>query len=287
MTPPIPDARPDARHYARLLTPDGPRWHRWDAAGAPDPRAADLLGEALPAGWTPISAAPWEPHEASPALRSAPLRGLLAPVTPTKIIGIGSNYRDHAREMGKPVPTAPKIFLKPPSSLIGSGAAILIPPGTVRVDHEAELGVVIGRRCSRVTAEEAMAYVSGYTVVNDVTARDFQAADGVFARAKGFDTFCPAGPYLVTGLSAAEGSGLAVRARVNGALRQDGDTRDMVFDVATLIAYVSQIMTLEPGDLISTGTPAGVGPLRGGDRVEVEVEGIGILENAVVDRDDR
>ena len=283
--------RPEARYYARLLTQDGPRWHRWDGAAVgqsdPDPRAADLQGESLPPGWTLISAAPWEPHEAVTDLRAAPLRGLLAPVTPTKIIGIGSNYRDHAREMGKPVPTAPKIFLKPPSSLIGSGAAIRIPPGTARVDHEAELGVIIGRRCSRVTAAEAMAYVCGYTVVNDVTARDFQAADGVFARAKGFDTFCPAGPYLVTGINKADGSALAVRACVNGAIRQDGNTRDMVFDMATLIAYVSQIMTLEPGDLISTGTPAGVGPLVNGDIVAVEVEGVGILENTVVDRDDR
>lgn len=209
---------------------------------------------------------------------------LLAPVEPSKIIGIGTNYREHAAEMGRALPTVPKIFLKPSTAVIATGEAIRIPPGTQRVDHEAELGVVIGRVCSRVRPEDALAYVAGYTAVNDVTARDFQKADGVFARAKGFDTFCPVGPALVTGLDPRD---LGVRARVNGQLRQDGRTSDLLFDVPTLIAFVSSIMTLLPGDLISTGTPSGVGPLVHGDRVEVEVEGIGVLYNTVVDRDDR
>lgn len=209
---------------------------------------------------------------------------LAAPFAGSKIIGIGSNYRDHAREMGKPVPSLPKIFLKAPSSVIGPDAPIRIPPGTVRVDHEAELGVVIGRRTSRVSLSEAMGCVFGYTAVNDVTARDFQAADGVFARAKGFDSFCPMGPWVVSGLDPAA---LVVRARVDGVVRQDGNTADMVFDVAALIVFLSAVMTLEPGDVISTGTPAGVGPLHAGQRVEVEVEGVGVLSNPVEDRDDR
>ncbi len=228
-----------------------------------------------------LTTAPWLGGVPTGELR----RGrLLAPVTPGKIIGIGSNYRDHAREMGKDVPTQPKIFLKPPSAVIGPGEPICIPPGTERVDHEAELGVVIGERASRVSVDHALRYVFGYTVVNDVTARDFQRADGVFARAKGFDSFCPVGPALVTGLAPDE---LRVRCTVDGALRQDGSTADMVFGVAELIAFVSSVMTLEPGDLIATGTPAGVGAIVAGQRVEVFVEGIGTLTNPVVDRDDR
>jgi 2-keto-4-pentenoate hydratase/2-oxohepta-3-ene-1,7-dioic acid hydratase in catechol pathway len=152
------------------------------------------------------------------------------------------------------------------------------------VDHEAELGVIIGRRCRHVSEADALDYVFGYTCVNDVTARDFQKADGVFARAKGFDTFCPVGPAIVVGVDPRD---LAVRCTVDGVVRQDGRTTDMVFGVAALIAYVSQIMTLEPGDLIATGTPAGVGAIVAGQRVVVEVEGIGALANPVVDREDR
>jgi 2-keto-4-pentenoate hydratase/2-oxohepta-3-ene-1,7-dioic acid hydratase in catechol pathway len=228
-----------------------------------------------------LTAAPWRGGVPTGQVR---LGRLLAPVEPGKIIGIGSNYRDHAAEMGKPVPAEPKIFLKAPSALIGPEERIEIPPRTTRVDHEAELGVVIGRRCRRVTADNAMDYVFGYTNVNDVTARDFQKADGVFARAKGFDTFCPVGPAVVTGI---DPKALRVRCTVNGQVRQDGTTADMVFDVAALVAYVSSVMTLEPGDLIATGTPAGVGALVAGDRVVVEVEGLGALSNPVVDRDDR
>lgn len=217
---------------------------------------------------------------------AVPLAGLrlLPPVEPSKIIGIGTNYQDHAAEMGRALPAVPKIFLKPSTALIGPEDTIQIPPVTARVDHEAELGVVIGRRCTRVPREDAAAYIAGYTAVNDVTARDFQKADGVFARAKGFDTFCPLGPWLVIGLDPRD---LGVRCWVNGALRQDGRTSQLIFDVPTLIAFVSSIMTLLPGDVISTGTPAGVGPLQAGDRVEVEVEGVGVLANPVADRDDR
>ena len=228
-----------------------------------------------------LTAAPWQGGVPTGELR----RGrLLAPVAPSKIIGIGSNYRDHAAEMGKPLPSVPKIFLKAPSSLLAAGDSIRIPPGTQRVDHEAELGVVIGRRATRVRVEDALDYVYGVTVVNDVTARDYQKEDGVFARAKGFDTFCPVGPCVVTGLDLGN---LHVGCTVNGVVRQAGTTRDMVFDVATLIAFVSSVMTLEPGDLIATGTPAGVGPLVAGDVVVVKIAGIGELSNPVEDRDDR
>lgn len=224
--------------------------------------------------------------EGRPAGERVPMATLriLPPVTPSKIIGIGTNYHKHALEMGRALPTVPKIFLKPSTAIVGPNEPILLPPGAERVDHEVELGVVIGRRASRVSRAEALDYVAGYTVVNDVTARDFQRADGVFARAKGFDSFCPVGPCLVTGLDPRD---LGVWARVNGEVRQDGRTSDLIFDVASLIEFVSGVMTLLPGDLIATGTPEGVGPLTHGDLVEVEVEGIGVLRNPVFDREDR
>ena len=203
---------------------------------------------------------------------------------PTKIVGIGSNYRRHIEEMGKSVPSVPKVFLMPTTALLGPGEAIRIPPGTQRVDHEAELGVVIGRRMSRVRAAHALDHVAGYTCVNDVTARDFQRLDGVFARAKGFDTFCPVGPVLASDI---DPSDLRVRAWVDGELRQDGRTSDMIFDVPALLEFVSHIMTLEPGDILTTVTPSGVGPLLAGQSVTIEVEGIGRLVNPVVDREDR
>jgi 2-keto-4-pentenoate hydratase/2-oxohepta-3-ene-1,7-dioic acid hydratase in catechol pathway len=207
---------------------------------------------------------------------------VLEPVrfAPSKIIGIGQNYRAHAAEMGKGIPTEPLMFLKPPSALCGDGDPIGRPAGHVRVDHEAELGVVIGRRARRVRREDALDHVLGYVAVNDVTVRDLQQKDGQWTRAKGFDSFCPVGPRLVSGLDPAD---LRVLARVNGAVRQDSRTSDLIFDVPTLIAFVSQHMTLEPGDLISTGTPAGVGNLAPGDVVEIEIEGIGVLRNPVID----
>lgn len=172
------------------------------------------------------------------------------------------------------------MFLKPPSALCGDGAPIGRPAGHARVDHEAELGVIIGTRARRVSREDALAHVLGYTCVNDVTVRDLQQKDGQWTRAKGFDSFCPVGPRVVSGL---DPSDLRIVARVNGAVRQDSRTSDLIFDVPTLIAFISRHMTLEPGDLISTGTPAGVGNLVPGDVVEIEVEGIGVLRNPVID----
>jgi len=205
---------------------------------------------------------------------------------PTKIIGIGVNYRAHAVEMGKGLPPGdrpaePLMFLKPPSALILDGAAIERPAGYERVDYEGELGVVIGRRAKRVARERALEVVAGFTCVNDVTVRDLQKKDGQWARAKGFDTFCPVGPRIVPGL---DPSRLKIQTRVNGVVKQDSTTADLIFDVPTLIAFVSAHLTLEEGDLITTGTPSGVGNLAVGDVVEIEIEGIGVLRNPVIAR---
>jgi 2-keto-4-pentenoate hydratase/2-oxohepta-3-ene-1,7-dioic acid hydratase in catechol pathway len=197
---------------------------------------------------------------------------------PTKIVGIGQNYRAHAAEMGKGLPEEPLMFLKPPSALVGNGDAIERPSGYERVDYEGELGVVIGKRARRISKEKALDVVMGFTCVNDVTVRDLQKKDGQWTRAKGFDTFCPIGPRIVSGL---DPSNLKIATRVNGVTKQDSFTTDLIFDVPTLIAFVTQHMTLEVGDVISTGTPAGVGNLNIGDIVEVEIEGIGILKNTV------
>lgn len=201
--------------------------------------------------------------------------------SPTKIIGIGQNYRAHAAEMGKGIPEEPLMFLKPLSAVIVDGAAIERPAGYERVDFEGELGVVIGKRARRVPREQALDYVEGYTIVNDVTVRDLQKKDGQWTRAKGFDTFCPIGPKVVPGL---DPSKLHLTTRVNGVVKQDSPTSDLIFDVPTLISFVSQHMTLEPGDIISTGTPSGVGNLNPGDVVEIEISGIGVLRNPVVAR---
>jgi 2-keto-4-pentenoate hydratase/2-oxohepta-3-ene-1,7-dioic acid hydratase in catechol pathway len=200
-------------------------------------------------------------------------------LVPSKIIGIGQNYRAHAIEMGKGLPEEPLMFLKPRSALISDGAAIARPAGFERVDYEGELGVVIGKRCARVGKAEALDVVLGYTCVNDVTVRDLQKKDGQWARAKGFDTFCPIGPRIVPGL---DPRNLRITTRVNGAVKQDSSTSDLIFDVATLISFCSQYMTLEAGDVISTGTPAGVGNLMPGDVCEIEIEGIGVLRNPVI-----
>lgn len=199
--------------------------------------------------------------------------------SPTKIIGIGQNYRAHAAEMGKGIPEEPLMFLKPPSSIIANGVAIVRPEGYERVDYEGELGVVIGTRARNISRDRALDVVAGFTCVNDVTVRDLQKRDGQWARAKGFDTFCPIGPRVVAGL---DPSHLKIQTRVNGAVKQDSFTSDLIFDVPTLIAFVTKHMTLEPGDVISTGTPAGVGNLAVGDVVEVEIEGIGVLRNPVI-----
>jgi 2-keto-4-pentenoate hydratase/2-oxohepta-3-ene-1,7-dioic acid hydratase in catechol pathway len=197
---------------------------------------------------------------------------------PSKIVCVGRNYADHAREMGNDVPTAPLLFLKPPSSMIGDGEAIVLPTASARVEFESEIGVVVGRRLSRASADEAEAAIHGFVCLNDVTARDLQKSDGQWTRAKGFDTFCPVGPALVTGL---DWRGLEVIGRVNGQERQRGRATQMVFTIPVLLAYISGVMTLLPGDLVATGTPAGVGPLAPGDVVEVEIPGVGILRNPV------
>jgi 2-keto-4-pentenoate hydratase/2-oxohepta-3-ene-1,7-dioic acid hydratase in catechol pathway len=225
-----------------------------------------------------LRAAPW--LDATPTGDEIPLAGarLLAPAVPTKIVCVGRNYRAHAAELGNDVPPEPLLFLKPPSAIIGPGETIRLPHQSSRIDHEAELGVILKARCRDVPASRALDFVFGYTCVNDVTARDLQKKDGQWTRAKGFDTFCPAGPVIVTDLDAAS---LGVRCRVGGATRQDASTRDMIFSVAQIIAYISSIMTLEPGDLIATGTPEGVGPLAPGDLVDVDIDGIGVLSNPV------
>ena len=203
---------------------------------------------------------------------------LLTPALPSKIVCVGRNYVEHAKELGNEVPKVPLIFLKPPSSIIASGDSIILPPQSRQVEHEGELVVVIGKRGRNITAEDAKKYILGYTIGNDVTARDLQRIDDQWTRAKGFDTFCVFGPWIDTDF---DPSDAVVTCRVNGQMRQMASTRDMVFSVATLVAYVSSIMTLEPGDLIFTGTPSGVGELRDGDRVDVEIDGLGRISNPV------
>jgi 2-keto-4-pentenoate hydratase/2-oxohepta-3-ene-1,7-dioic acid hydratase in catechol pathway len=203
---------------------------------------------------------------------------LVPPVVPTKIVCIGRNYSAHAAEHGAEVPSQPLIFLKPPSALIGPGETIVLPPQSGRVEHEAELVVVIGRTARRVTTGQAMEHVFGYTLGNDVTARDLQRSDVQWTRAKGFDTFCPLGPWVETDFDPADA---IVTCRVNGELKQMGATRDLVFDIPQLITYITAAMTLVPGDIIMTGTPSGVSPLVAGDVVEVSIEGLGSLSNPV------
>jgi len=208
--------------------------------------------------------------------------GEIITFAPSKIVGIGQNYRAHAAEMGKGIPAEPLMFFKPPSALIADGGEIRRPGGFQRVDYEGELGVVVGRRASRVPKAQALDVVMGFVCVNDVTVRELQQKDGQWARAKGFDTFCPVGPRIVGGL---DPSDLRIKTTVNGQVRQDSSTSDLIFDVPTLISFVSEYFTLEPGDLISTGTPAGVGNLNPGDVVAVEIEGVGVLTNRVVARE--
>ena len=198
---------------------------------------------------------------------------------PTKVVCVGRNYAAHVRELGNELPAEPLIFLKPPSAVIGSGAVILLPPASHRVEHEAEIGVVMGRLARHVSADEAVSCIGGVTAVNDVTARDLQKIDVQFTRAKGFDTFCPIG--AVSPLVDGDWTRLEVICRVNGKVRQHGHASDMIFGMPQLIAYISSIMTLEPGDIIATGTPAGVGPLVDGDEVEVEIPGFSTVRNPV------
>jgi 2-keto-4-pentenoate hydratase/2-oxohepta-3-ene-1,7-dioic acid hydratase in catechol pathway len=206
---------------------------------------------------------------------------LLAPVTPSKIVAIGLNYKDHAAEQNKPLPAEPMMFMKPSTAVIGPDDAIVLPEGAGRIDHEAEAGVVIGKRARNVAEAEAREYVLGITCVNDVTARDLQKKDVQYTRAKGFDTFAPVGPCIAVGLDYNAPAGLAVEGWVNGVRRQASTTRELIFPIDRLVAFISRVMTLLPGDIISSGTPAGIGPLAAGDRVTIKVEGVGELTNHV------
>jgi 2-keto-4-pentenoate hydratase/2-oxohepta-3-ene-1,7-dioic acid hydratase in catechol pathway len=243
------------------------------------PRYASVLGSAvfpLPTDFN------FEGAAVAETVTSFPLDDitLLTPVAPSKVVCVGRNYREHAAELGNKMPDEPRLFLKAPSAVIASGDAIELPQSSQQVEHEGELGVVIGRLTRKLGENEnPLDYVFGYTCVNDVTARDLQRKDVQFTRGKSFDTFCPVGPWIETELDPAN---VTVTTRLNGEIKQQGNTADMAFPVAFLIRYISEIMTLYPGDLIATGTPAGVSKMKHGDSVEVEVAGIGVLKNQVV-----
>ena len=268
--------------YLRLLLPSAERpVHGRVTPERPDEVElldGDLFGDLRPSGQRlPFNPDAWQGGDPT-------MPRLLAPLVPGKIIGVGSNYVEHTREMGKPLPEEPVLFFKPTTAVLDPGGAIVRPEGFTRVDYEGELAVVVGRRLHRAAPEDVPAALFGYCALNDVSARELQRKDGQFTRAKGFDTFCPLGPRIVAGL---DPSRLAICTRVNGVVRQDSTTADLIFDVPTLIAFVSAHMTLEPGDVISTGTPAGVGNMDPGDEVEIEIEGIGVLRNPVVARPER
>ncbi len=269
----VPSSRAGTRRFGRLLL--------WNDAVSWAELARDRA--------ILLTAPPWDPaskptgdevdrvDESGRSSRTRPL----APVEPRKILCVGRNYRAHAKELGNDVPVEPMIFYKPPTSLLDPGGEVELPPAAVseKVEHEVELGVVIGTRVRHASLDEARAAIFGLTLVGDITARDLQKKDGQWWRAKGMDTFCPVGPVLVTGL---DPQALTILGTVNGELRQSGHTRDMIFPVAEVIAYVSRALTLEPGDLIATGTPEGVGPLRAGDRLEIQVSEIGTLAVSIV-----
>ena len=222
--------------------------------------------------------AAWEPEGVVPLVSAH----LLSPVTPTKVVCVGLNYKNHIAEMGHATPTEPVIFVKPSTSVIGPETPIALPPGVGRVDYEGELGVVIGRRTHRATPEQAAENVLGFTCGNDVTARDLQKIDGQWTRAKGFDGFCPLGPWIATDVDPRD---LELQTLVNGVVRQQVRTSDMLFDPYTLVSFVSNVMTLVPGDVVLTGTPGGIGQIVDGDVVEVRIEGVGTLRNPVTDAD--
>ena len=228
----------------------------------------------------PLDNAPWAGGKEAGDARPLEQVRLLAPVAPGKIVCIGLNYHAHvsASHSADEAPERPLIFLKPPSSIIGPGEKIVHPAVSERVDYEAELGVIISKTAKDVQAEEADRYIFGFTCVNDVTARDLQKKDGQWSRAKGFDTFCPVGPWIVDELAYRD---VLVEGIHNGEIKQSGRTSLMIFDIPFLISYISAVMTLNPGDLISTGTPAGIAPMVSGDKIEVRVEGIGTLENSM------
>jgi 2-keto-4-pentenoate hydratase/2-oxohepta-3-ene-1,7-dioic acid hydratase in catechol pathway len=251
---------------ARFTTGEDPAYGLVDGAGE---KIAEITGDPL-----------YQRIELTGAVHQVADVRLLAPVIPrSKVIGIGKNYADHAREMGGEAPPTPLMFLVPNTAVVGPGDPVVMPPQTSEVSYEGELAVVIGRLCKDVEASEALSAVFGYTVANDVTARDLQRTDGQWARAKGFDTFCPLGPWIETDLDPA---GQRIVTILDGDIVQDGATSDMVHDVAALIAFASQAFTLLPGDVILTGTPAGVGLVEAGQRVDVDIDGIGVLSNPFV-----
>jgi 2-keto-4-pentenoate hydratase/2-oxohepta-3-ene-1,7-dioic acid hydratase in catechol pathway len=250
--------------------------YRWEGTARWGRREGDVFVR--------LDAPPWLGGRESGPRDAASSVVLLPPVEPTKIVCVGLNYRDHIAESattipgGLDAPAEPLLFLKPPSAVVATGEAIRYPRGVERLDPEAELGVVIGRRARAVSAAAALEHVAGYTCFNDVSARNYQRKDGQWTRAKGFDTFAPLGPWVAVGLAP---GALDVRCRVNGVERQHGNTADLLHAVPALVSFISHIMTLEPGDIIATGTPAGVGPVLPGDVVEVEVQGIGVLTNSI------
>lgn len=251
-------------YYARVEERDGVLW----AVGSMPAPEEDLAAQAAP----PLEI------EATPLSK---LR-LLAAVAPSKIVCVGRNYRDHAAELGNEVPREPLLFLKPPSSLLGSGGTVRLPAASKRVDYEGELGIVIGRRCRNIgPKEDVRQYIRGYVCVNDVTARDLQKSDGQWTRGKGFDTFCPVGPIVSDEIDPAGGAPVTVTTHVNGELKQTGSTADFIFGIPELLRYITAFCTLEPGDLIPTGTPAGVSSVAPGDRIQVAIKGLGVLENRV------
>ena len=220
----------------------------------------------------------WDPSTGKPG-RDIAIQRFLAPAIPGKIIAVGLNYRDHAAELGLAAPEEPILFMKPASSVIGPGEKIQYPVQSGRVDYEAELGVVIGRRCRNVRKDEAPGMILGYICVNDVTARDLQIKDGQWARAKSFDTFAPVGPWIETAVD--DPHNLAISARLNGQVKQNSNTGNLIFNVFELVAFISSVMTLEPFDIIATGTPSGIGPMEKGDEISIEIQGIGTLSNSV------
>lgn len=259
----------DQPHYGAVEDRGGEPWIV-DLVDAPCEDVAFYLAHASAVVPDPAGFA-FEPM----ALKDATL---LAPVTPSKIVCVGRNYRDHAKELGNEVPTEPLLFLKPPSSLLAPGGLVRMPAASARVDYEGELALVIGRRTSRFKVDgDWRGCVRGYTLANDVTARDLQKKEGQWTRGKGWDTFCPVGPLVSNELDPA--AGLTIETRVNGEVRQHGSTADFIFSIPELLEYITQAITLEVGDLVLTGTPAGVGPLQPGDTVEVSMAGLGVLRN--------
>ena len=261
--------------YTRIQTNHGARYAAVEDRNG-QPWVTHLLPDFPEAPARPV--VPTDDFDAIPLSQAH----LLAPVQPSKIVCVGRNYRDHATELGNEVPKEPLIFLKPPSSLLGPGGAIAYPRLSTRVDFEGELGIVIGRKARRIGPQEDVAtYIRGYTIVNDVTARDLQKTDGQWTRGKGFDTFCPVGPIVTDEIDPIN-HGIELTTTLNGETKQHGNTQDFLFEIPALLRYITAFLTLEPGDLIPTGTPAGVGPMQPGDSVQVAITGIGSLENTVV-----